>query len=144
MILENHQNGARIFKRFGAAINDRCVLRTTFTFFSAVILFLLALTSQKAQFVSVKELNCVILKGSCFSSSQGNDMKREVCWFYHLLYMCIIQANICWLYLELEKLHEGLYYRCFLSFLSFKKSFQVEHIPAVGCPNWSWIVLRCY
>ena len=84
MILETHQNGARIVKRFGAAINDRCVLRTTFTFFSAVILFLLALTSQKAQFVSVKELNCVILKGSCFSSSQGNDMKRELCWPYHL------------------------------------------------------------
>ena len=84
MILETHQNGARIVKRFGAAINDRCVLRTTFTFFSAVILFMLALTSQKAQFVSVKELNCVILKGSCFSSSQGNDMKRELCWPYHL------------------------------------------------------------
>lgn len=93
MILENHQNGARIFKRFGAAINDRCVLRTTFTFFSAVILFLLALTSQKAQFVSVKELNCVILKGSCFSCSQGNDMKREVCWSYHLLNIYIYNTG---------------------------------------------------
>lgn len=88
MILENHQNGARIFKRFGAAINGRCVLRTTFTFLSAVILFLLALT-QKTQSVSVKELNCVVLKGSCFSSPQGNDMKREVCWLCHLFSLYI-------------------------------------------------------
>ena len=37
-------------------------------------------------------------------------MEREVYWTYHLFSIYLyIQANICWLYLQLEKLHEGLY-----------------------------------
>lgn len=60
MILESHQSEARIFKRFRAAINDRCVLRTTFTLFSTIILIPLALSSHEIHLVPVKELNCVI------------------------------------------------------------------------------------
>lgn len=62
MTKENHQSRAEIVKIFGASINDKCILRTMFTFFTqqsfpdtfAIILIPLVLTSQKAQLAPVE------------------------------------------------------------------------------------------
>lgn len=119
----NHQNGVKgIFKRFGAAINGRCVLRTTSTFLSAVILVSVSPYSKDPICVC-ERANCVVLKGSCFSSPQGNDMKREVCWLLSLIFSLYIytQAIICYIYNQRSCMK--VLFEVFLNFFVFQEIF---------------------